>query len=162
MDATRFDSQENLNELEEPLTLLRPVTGNLSRDRMLFEAGRARAEAGSRLRFLMLALGALVVIVGLGMFSFVERSKRRALEVAIAGLEQRREAPASSFAPPVLIASNDVSPYSYRALSLLENPAGLHEWGPTAGALEPARARTGMETEQTPLRVRDAGKLLEF
>jgi hypothetical protein len=110
----------------------------------------------------MLASGALVVIIGLGVFSFVEQSKRHALEVAMAGLEQRREPMPSSFAAPVSIASNNVSPFSYRTLSLLENPGGLGEWEPTSGALEPFRARAGAESEQAPLRVRDAGKLLEF
>jgi hypothetical protein len=162
MDATGFGPQDDLSELERPLKGLSPVAGDLSRERMLFEAGRARAQADSRRRFLMLASAATLVVVGLGVFSFVERSKRLALEVAIAGLEERREAPASSSVPPFSIASNDDSPYSYRALSHLQGSGGLHESELAADAMRPARGSTGAQSEQAPLRVRDTGKLLQF
>jgi hypothetical protein len=162
MDTTGLGPRDDLSELEGPLKGLSPVTGDLSRDRMLFEAGRASAQADSRGRFLMLASAAIVVITGLGVFSFVERSKRYALENAIAHLEQRREAPAPYVIPPFSIASNDASPYSYRALSLLEGASGLHEWELKADAMRPARNSTGADSEQAPLRVRDAGKLLQF
>jgi hypothetical protein len=162
MDTTGFDARDDLSELEEPLKGLSPVTGDLSRERMLFEAGRAKAQADFRGRFLTLAAAAIVVIIGLGVFSFVERTNRHALEVAIAVLEQRREAPASSVIPPFSIASNDASPYSYRALSLLESSGGLHEWELAADAKQPARHAIGAKSEQAPLRVRDSGKLLQF
>jgi hypothetical protein len=162
MDTTGFDARDDLSELEEPLKGLRPVTGDLSRERMLFEAGRAKAQADFRGRFLTLAAAAIVVIIGLGVFSFVERSKRHDLEVAIAVLEQRREPPASNAVPPVSIATNDDSPYSYRSLSLLEGSGGLREWEVAADAMQPASNSTGADSEQTPLRVRDTGKLLQF
>jgi hypothetical protein len=101
-------------------------------------------------------------MIGLGVFSVVERSKRQALEVALAGLEQRREPAPPDVVPPVLIASNEISPYSYRVLSLRENPDRVHEWDAKASVQQSARARTGAEIEQAPLRVRDTGKLLEF
>jgi hypothetical protein len=186
MDTAGFDFGADLNELEEPLSGLMPVTGGLSRERMLFQAGRASAQAESRGPFLIFVAAALVVVVGLGMLSFAERSRRHALEVVIAGLEQRQSlregkpsgepqfdrglgrslarppVSSSSFVPPVSIISNDASPYSYRALSLLENPGVEQERRPRAAAVQSARPSTAAAAEQAPLRVRDTGKLLEF
>jgi hypothetical protein len=162
MDTTGFDARDDLTELVAPLKGLRPVNGELSCERMLFEAGRATAQADFRGRFLTLASAAIVVIIGLGVFSLIERSKRHAAEAVIAGLEQRREPASSSFVPPISIASNDDSPYSYRALSHLQGSGGLREWEPTADTMRPAPNPTGADGEQAPLRVRDAGKLLQF
>ena len=58
MDTTGFDRQDDLNALEAPLSALTPLSGGLSRDRMLFEAGRAAARAGYSGRLLMVAAGA--------------------------------------------------------------------------------------------------------
>jgi hypothetical protein len=145
---------------------------------MLFQAGRASGLAESRGRFAMFAAAASVVVVGLGMFSFAERSRRHALEIALT--EIRKDEPAgeprperrlgrslppprsSSVAGPISIASNDPSPYNYRALSLLENPGEFVESVAMTGALKSARAPSGADSRQAPLRVRDSGKLLEF
>jgi hypothetical protein len=162
MDTTGFDPQGRLNELERPLSGLRPVTVGLNRDRMLFDAGRAAARADARGRFLTLAAAALAVVTGLGLSLFIERSRRHSLEVALAGFEHRQQSPPSSSIPPVSIATNDASPYSYRALSLLENSGGLCEFRPPIGALQPDRAPPGAEAERAPLRVRDTEKLLQF
>ena len=162
MDTAGFDSQEHLNELEEPLASLRPVTVGLSRDRMLFEAGRDSARAIFRGRFLTLAAATLVVVTGLGLSLIRERSNRHSLEVALAGLEGKRTSPPYDAIPPVSIASNEISPYSQRALSLLAEAGSLDEWSPSGGDLKPDRPPTGAETEPARLRVRDAGTLLQF
>jgi hypothetical protein len=162
MDPTEFDPPDNLSELERPLRGLNPIGGNLSRERMLFEAGRASAQADARVRFVVLSSVASVVVIGLAAFSFTERSKRHALELAFARLDQNREKPASREIPPLSIASNDNSPYSYRALSRLESSSGLLESVPTPDAIPAARNSTGALSNQRPLRVRDTGKLLQF
>ncbi len=162
MDTTGFDPQEDLNQLEEPLAVLRPLTRNLSRDRMLFEAGRASAHALARRRFLMFASTSLVVVFGLGLSLVRERSRRQAFEVALAGLERMQTPPPSSPIPPVSIAANDISPFSYRALSLLENLGDLDESRPVAGAGQPDRTPRGVRPEPIPLRVRDTTKLLDL
>ena len=99
MDTTGFDPDGNLNELEEPLAALRPLTGNLSRDRMLFEAGRASALAVARRRFLMFSSAGMVVLVGLGLSLVRERSRRQAFEVAFARLERTQSSKAVEFNP---------------------------------------------------------------
>jgi hypothetical protein len=162
MDTTQFDPPDNLSELERPLRGLNPIAGNLSRERMLFEAGRASAQADARMRSVLFASVASVVIIGLAAFSFTERSKRHALELAMARSDQNRTEPASREIPPLSIASNDNSPYSYRALSRLESSSGLLEWDPTADAIPATRNSTGALSAQRPLRVRDTGKLLQF
>ena len=162
MDTTGFEPQDGLSEFEEPLASLLPLTGNLSRDRMLFEAGRARALTIYRGRMLMLVTAAAVVCTSLGISLARERSERHALELAFARLEPTRSSQPSDLIPPVSIASNEGSPYSYRALSLLENSSELDEWLPAAGAGKSEGTDPGAATEPVPLRVRDAGKLLQF
>jgi hypothetical protein len=162
MDTTEFNAPDNLSELERPLRALNPIAGNLSRERMLFEAGRASAQAAARVRLAVLTSVASVFIIGLTAFSFTERSKRHALELAIARFDRNREEPTSREIPPLSIASNDSSPYSYRALSRLESSGGLLEWNPTAEAIPAATNPTGAMSKHQPLRVRDAGKLLQF
>jgi hypothetical protein len=162
MGITGFQPEEGLNELEKPLAALRPVTGNLSRDRMLFEAGRARALTVSRGRMLMLALANVVLVGGLAISLFHERSQRHALELAFAVQVHTPTAPPTDSIPPVWIASNDGSPYSYRALSLLQSSSEPDEWRPATGAGQSDGTRPGAESEMVPLRVRDTTKLLQF
>ena len=69
MDSSGFNHQDDLiqHELEQPLRALEPLPGGLNRDRMLFEAGRASAQAGARARFVILAAATLAVSIGLGL-----------------------------------------------------------------------------------------------
>ena len=57
MDTTGLDARDDLSELERPFKGLSPVTGDLSRDRMLFEAGRAQRAGGLSTSFLHARLG---------------------------------------------------------------------------------------------------------
>lgn len=164
MDSTGHDREDDLieHELEQPLTALEPLPGALNRDRMLFEAGRASAQAGARARFLMLAAATVAVSIGLGLSLFSERSGRHALELAIADLERKQvSAPIDTIAPAP-VAVNDSPPYSYRALSLVQFPGDSYDPDPAEKSLQPGRASAGSNAAQVPLRVRDTAKVLQF
>jgi hypothetical protein len=164
MDSTRFNREDDLieHELEQPLEALEPLPGALNRDRMLFEAGRASAQAAARARFLTLAVVTLAVSIGLGLSLVSERSGRHALELAFADLERKQSSTPIDTIPPAPVATNDFSPYSYRALSLVQTPVGFHDPDPREKSSEPVRASAGSNAAQAPLRVRDTGKVLQF
>jgi hypothetical protein len=116
---------DELNEIERRLTLLRPSSGGLDRDRMLFEAGRASARAETRGRAWAVAVAAsMVVAIGLGVGLVRERSLRHDLERALA-----TRTPEARPAPP--IPPREIAPDSYLALTR-RALAGLDDSPPSA------------------------------
>jgi hypothetical protein len=102
---------DELNEIERRLTLLRPASGGLDRDRMLFEAGRASARAEAHGRAWAGAVAAsMVVALALGFGLARERTLRLGLERAIAA-----RTPEARPAPP--IPTREIAPDSYLALT---------------------------------------------
>jgi hypothetical protein len=134
----------------------------LNRDRMLFEAGRASAQAGARTRFLMLAAATLTVSLGLGLTLVRERSACHALELTIADLQRKQASTPIDSVASAPVAANDSQPYSYRALSLVQFAGDSYEPVHAKKSLQPGRAAAGSSAREVPLRVRDTGKVLQF
>jgi hypothetical protein len=119
MDASETDPESHLNDLELRLGRWQPTSGGLSRDRLIFEAGRAaaRAEAWTKLPLLTTAVLALVA-AGLGTMLVRERGERHALVAQIA----RLSTPPNRVAPTIEATSSEVvirtpAPESYLALT---------------------------------------------
>jgi hypothetical protein len=131
----------DLTVLEHRLAAWQPAGRALDRDRMLYDAGRAAAEAESSLRSWRLATAALVlVVIGLGGLLVYERSllaqerfllarersQRSALETALAARTSASE-PLPP-APPPRVETSEIEPLpptSYFALaSRLARSAG--------------------------------------
>ena len=73
--------RDDLTDLERRLAALRPASGGLDRDRMLFDAGRASARAEGRARaWALSAAASALVAVGLGVGLARERSRALGLE----------------------------------------------------------------------------------
>ncbi len=118
VDKPRPDFENDLTAVERRLAAWRPACGSLSRDHMLFHAGRAAEQAESRSRFWQFATAAsVVVIVTLGGVLAHERSQRIALESQTAVPAWPRE-PRSSTPPSVRLARIEpAGPGSYLALT---------------------------------------------
>jgi hypothetical protein len=108
--------RDDLTNIERRLSALRPASGGLDRDRMLFEAGRASGRAEGRARAWALAAAASVLVaVGLGVGLARERS--RALDLERALIAARGTPPAIAAPPPAPPRAIGVAPDSYLALS---------------------------------------------
>jgi hypothetical protein len=111
---------DELNEIERRLTLLRPASGGLDRDRMLFEAGRASARAENRERVWAGAVAAsIVVALVLGVGLVRERTLRLGLERALA--TRTPEARPSSPIPIRELAPDSYLTLTRRALAGLDD-----------------------------------------
>lgn len=165
MDTPGFDPQRDLNDLERPLSRLRPASIGLSRERMLFEAGRASASAGRRRSAFAFTTAALsVAVVVLGGLLLHERSRRQALEVELAALPERPapSRPGPSLSPPVLVASAVEASDSYLMLSRRIQAEGIEERRPSVAPSPEGRPLPDPNPPITPTRVRDAYPSLEF
>jgi hypothetical protein len=81
------DPSEALDELETRLRSWQPSPAGLSRDRLLFEAGRAAAQQpgmgrGGAWRWQLATVAATILALGFGLGWHRERLERRAIEVA--------------------------------------------------------------------------------
>jgi hypothetical protein len=149
-----------MTELERRLAGWSPAPVALDRDRMLFDAGRASAQAripGSLLTALAASLAALAV--AFGGWAIHERAQRRGLEVALAqrsrALEVARNGRSLPLPQPASMAVATPGPNTYLALSnrlatggldVPESPAvpTVHDHGSPSPArsLTPLNART--------------------
>ncbi|AGA27522.1 hypothetical protein [Singulisphaera acidiphila] len=163
MDTPGPDPQWEINDLERPLARLRPVSGALSRDRMLYEAGRASlAQNTTRDRFLIATSASLLVaLVGLGGLLVHERAQRHILEVTLAARGHEQTSPREEPVQPELLPPIEIVPNSYLALSRQIQPGGMDELRPMA---EGRRADDPAELPEpiVPVRVRDARGTLNF
>ena len=164
MDQPGYDPEADLTGLEAALGRLRPAPIALDRDRMLFEAGRASALAERRGRVgYAIAAGFALVAVGLGGLLAREQAARKELEVKIASLAP----PAPSAMRPAVATvelnmSGRLSPDSYILLSRRISVEGLDPL-PGGSTSLPAEAGSKAPTPtMEPLRVRDAGGLLDL
>lgn len=161
MDTTGFGDEQGLSELERPLEGLCPAPLAASaRDRMLFEAGRAAGESRRR-RWAATAAALAAVSVGLGGLLAREREQRRGLEVLLAERDRAPAAPVevAPTSPDTVVAVAEVSPDSYRALSLRISNGGLDELASSAPRQSPSGAPA---PPMIPLRARDARGPLDF
>jgi hypothetical protein len=163
MDTPDPVSQDDLNRLERRLADWTPPTPVLSRDRLLFEAGRASARSSS-LR--VLTLGSAVLAVALGAWGLREHSQRRALELALAekahALDLARAQPAAPVVTVVRLPDLTPAPDSYFALSHRLATLGPDEIRasavPSHHALPPANPSEVL----TPLNARRAGEFTDL
>ncbi|GEM_PF-1495241 len=164
--------EDQMSPLEERMRSWVPSPGGLDRDRMLFEAGRAKVQgtiqAGTRANLWKFATAAAVLLAsGLGMAWHYERSQRRALELTVARLAPPPPAPFVS-TPELMTERREkeaaVDPTSYLALvrqvNRLEDAANFepHRTAPEAvpkiRAADPPRA--------APLRPRDWDRVISL
>jgi hypothetical protein len=154
-----------MNSLEERLRSWVPSSGELDRDRMLFEAGHAAAKGPERARrslwlWQCATAAALVVSTGLGLAWLRERDQRHALSVALASIEQSRRPnelivassePKSSFTAAeirldpssylVIMRTMSRDPNAERPLPVQEGDTQRRERQPTSSGVQPLRPR---------------------
>ncbi len=148
--------RDDLTHFEQWLAALRPASGGLDRDRMLFEAGRASARAEGRARaWALTAAASVLVAVGLALGLARERSRRLDLERSLVAASRISPAiePPSPPSPPI-----DVAPDSYLALSR-RLVAGLDDPRP---APEVPVGRPAPDRLRLPLRVREPDGLRDL
>lgn len=135
MDTPGFDPAEPLDEPNTPLTRLRPIAADLSRDRMLYEAGRAAGRrAAGRRDLAVLSVMLCAAIAGSGGLVIRERSGRLAAERELAATRKEPSLPTAAPLRPEPIV---ISPDSYLALSRQIEPGGLAELTPPAESIRP-------------------------
>jgi hypothetical protein len=124
MDVKNPENEHDfdMSEVACRLAAWRPASGGLDRDRMLYEAGRAAAQADGRGQSWRLATAALTLLtVGLGGLLAHERSQRRALETSIAMAARINPAqPAGEIASSASRETSAIEPFapdSYFALT---------------------------------------------
>ncbi len=165
IDHSEIENEFNLSQVERRLAAWRPASGGLDRDRMLYEAGRAAAQADSRAQSWRLATAALALLtVGLGGLLAHERAQRRAME-AIAS----RINPAQPAREIALLASTEtpaIEPSSYFALT-----SRLAQGNPDMSLpdveIEPAPHRPAagpleVPPQRRPLQPRDLQRVLDL
>jgi hypothetical protein len=155
MEPPILDPDPTMNDPEHPLNALRPLAPALSRDRMLFEAGRATGRAQGRNRWFAATATLSTLIVALGGLLAREHTHRQSLERTLASR-------VTEHAPTVVVVASippEASPYSYLAMSRRAQSGHLDDWtrfpvsSPTRGDAK-RRAR--------PLSVRDLGEALDL
>lgn len=126
MDSSSRHSDDAMNALGQRLRGWQPASAGLDRDRLLYDAGRAAAQAERTLGRWHLSTAALTLLaLGLGMAWVRERGANHALGKALAQAEAARKSgapweraiPAGGSAP-MLVTSGPVDPSSYLALTL--------------------------------------------
>jgi hypothetical protein len=151
-----------MNELEATLARLRPVAGALSRDRMLFEAGRASARFEARHRFLIATSASLLIaLIGTGGLLLRERTRRHGLEMELGARNYELTAPPADAVQPELLPRSEISPSSYLALSRHIQPAGLDELIPVVEGDGPGQPATD-SAPIVPIRIRDTQRALDL
>jgi hypothetical protein len=166
MDINRPEDEQDLKALELRLAAWRPSTGALDRDRMLYDAGRAAVRSESHGRVWVLATAALAVVtIGLGALLVQERSRRTALEIAMAARAMPSPPPP---APPGEIDIPPIEspgPSSYFVLTarLAANPVDA-SWLDVKIEREPHPATSPPEetSRPVPLRPRDIERALDL
>jgi hypothetical protein len=165
METPNFDPDQAMSDLERPLRGLHPLAPALSRDRMLFEAGRAAGRAQGRNRRLAATSTLAALVVGLGGLLAREHTQRQSLERALAArvTEQVPTVVAAKPVPPtVVVAASEppeVSPYSYLAMSRRAQSGHLDDWTPLP-VNSPSRGDA--ERGVRPLSVRDLREALDL
>lgn len=142
MDRPRDD---DVNDLERRLRGWRPAPSGVNRDRTLFLAGRASAQAETRARIVAASFAVLAVVMG-GLY-LSEHARRVGLEGRIA--ETRRDVP--SLPVVVVEAPRPLAPESY--LVLTRRAEGLGSLDSMLEAPMPAPGVPPPDREP-PLRVR--------
>jgi hypothetical protein len=159
MDTPGFDPADALDEPNPPLARLRPIAAGPSRDRMLYEAGRAAGRRDARRRHLaVLSVMVCAALAGSGSLLVRERSRRLAVERALAALTTQPSTPTvAPLAPEPIV----ISPDSYLALSRRIEPGGLAELAPR---IEPIRPDVAAESPGpiTPVRGWTERGILDF
>jgi hypothetical protein len=167
-DNPDCEHEIDLTALEQRLAAWRPAAAALDRDRMLFDAGRAAAEADSHARAWRRATAALALaVIGLvGLLaqerSLLERarSERRALGKLLA-VQTGTPAPAPAMTTPSVVSAEvePLAPTSYFALTSRLTKAAPDTSAPDA-ALEPephrpVNVRSGTLSNPGALQLRD-------
>ena len=162
MDTQGSRSERDMSELERVLAPLRPVSGSLSRDRMLYEAGRASIRAEARVRLLMGTSALLLVsLMAQGILLCRERGRRHALEIELAARSREPATPSAVALEPKSVERGEISPSSYLALSSHIGRGGLDESSFEIDG--PLPAHTGGDPRPAvPLRVRNARGTIDF
>jgi hypothetical protein len=162
MDTPEPGSAREINELEAMLAPLRPVAANLSRDRMLFEAGRASAQFDARHRFLIAtSTSLLVALIGAGGLLVHEQTRRHDLEIELGARNHELTSPWADAVQPELLPRSEISPSSYLALSRHIQPGGMDDTSPVVegnGAGDPAKDLA----PSVPIRIRDTQQALDL
>jgi hypothetical protein len=162
MDTPEPAPAREINELEATLAQLRPVAGALSRDRMLFEAGRASARFEARHRFLMATSASLLIaLIGAGGLLVHERTRRHGLEMELGAPNAEPTAAAADAVQPELLPRSEISPSSYLALSRHIQPGGLDEPSPVVERSGPGRPAAD-SAPIVPIRIRDTQRALDL
>jgi hypothetical protein len=161
MDTPESADSREINEPERTLARLRPVSGALSRDRMLFEAGRAAARLEALHRFLIATSASLLVaLIGSGGLLARERARRHDLETELAArLNMQTSDPDA--VQPELRPPAEVSPSSYLALSRHIRPGGLEEPSPPV-EVAPRGHPVDEAAPIAPIRIRDTQRVLDL
>ncbi|WZP00825.1 hypothetical protein EP7_002479 [Isosphaeraceae bacterium EP7] len=165
MEPSNFDPERDLSHLERPLEGLHPQAPALTRDRMLFEAGRATGRDQGRNRWLTATATLAFLVVGLSGLLAREHTQRQSLERTLAARlsEHVPTVLADKPTPPGLVVAAskppEASPYSYLALSRRAQSGRLDDW-PTNSATLPSGGRA--ERRPAPLKVRDSAESLNL
>jgi hypothetical protein len=160
------DEENDLTALERRLAGWRPTTGGLDRDRILFDAGRAAAQADGRSRLWQFTTVALVfVTAGIGGLLTHERSRRLALETQAADRTDLPEPRSLASASVQLVRFEPPGPNSYLALTSQLAKAVRDLSSPDAGLesrlTQPAGASESSPYSE-PLRPRDLERVLDL
>jgi hypothetical protein len=166
MDTPAPFSPEELTELERRLSGWAPTAAALDRDRMLFEAGRASARTGARIRLTTtLAAGLAALAVGLGGWAVREHAQRRALELALADRSRALEVALAGRQPVPAVAPipfDAPAPESYLVLTRRLATVGLDEPESPPKPLIHDPRPTSPDRSLTPLSARRHRDLLDL
>ncbi len=160
IDKPNIDHENDLTNLERRLAAWRPAVGVLDRDRMLFNSGRASAQAEGRLWSWRLATGAMFLVSAvLGGFLVRERSQRVAIETALAS----RSGPSELFSASVLtqLPIDSLGPSTYRVLTARVT-SGLLEMSAQTVEIRDERPEPTSPCHSSPLRVRDFQRVFDL
>jgi hypothetical protein len=162
MDTPEPGLTREMNEPEQTLARLRPVSGGLNRDRVLFEAGRAAGRTEARHRLLIATSASLLVaLIGSGGLFVRERAHRLSLELELAARLNEQTSRPAGVVQPELLPPADISPNSYLALSRHIQPGGLDEPSPPFGGAGPGYPIKN-SAPIVPLGIRDTQRALDL
>jgi hypothetical protein len=162
MDTPEPGPAREINELEATLAPLRPVAANLSRDRMLFEAGRASAGFDARHRFLIAtSTSLLIALIGAGGLLVHERARRHGLEIELGARHHEPTSPWTDAVEPELLPRSEISPTSYLALSRHIQPGGMDDTSSIVEGDGPGHPATDL-APTVPIRIRDTQRALDL
>jgi hypothetical protein len=167
IDKQRPNHENDMTEFERRLAAWRPAGGTLNRDRMLYSAGRAAAQAEGQNRFWRLATAALVLMsTALAGLLARERSQRFALEKTLV----IGHGPAKSLSPAALLAqtpaTESLAPNSYFELTAHLMASDLEASALAVGndfkPTKPAPSLLRSLPTSLPLRPRDLNRVLDL